>query len=504
MLRGFFRMLSLLCSIVTVLLAVTFSAFAAENVPEEAENISGKKLLEKHTGISSVNMLFDGRTKEPVKFRDGTQIILSHDGGIGSLYLVFDVEYGEYTVTNPDTRQTYTGGTDGFLHEFLDLEEIFGCVPNRVQLSFENGDGKLNEIYAFTSGRTPSFVQKWQQPADGETDIVLFSTHGDDEQLFFAGMLPYYAVERDCQVQVVYMTGHRNMSMRRSHEMLDGLWAVGIRSYPVFGSFGDYNTSSASEAYHRYLQKGISREDILSYVVEQIRRFRPKVAVGHDLAGEYGHGMHMVYAENLCDAVEVSSDPEQFPESAERYGTWDVPKTYLHLYSENPVVMDWDQPLESLGGRTPFEVTKELGFPCHVSQQTYYSWYFTGKKTAADITQYSPCEFGLYRSAVGADVSKNDFLENLTTYAQDALLEQQRLEEAARLEAEEAARLAEEAKRQQEATAPQKVQAVEQPEPDPQIPEKIPGSIVSLAVVALFALTTAVVLLASGRKNKKF
>ena len=441
MLQKICRSILVLCCTLLCFAALSATVSAAESeTTVMAENISGRSLVEKQKGFPSVHQLFDKRTKEPNRFKKSAKLTLAHEAGIGSLYLVFDSEYGAYTVTDTETQQTHTAGTDGFLHEFLDLEAIFGKAPVRVDISFQNGEGKLNELYAFTSGQTPDFVQKWQQPKDGETDIVLFSTHGDDEQLFFAGMLPYYAVERECQVQVVYMTGHRNMSMRRSHEMLDGLWAVGIRNYPVFGEFGDYNTRSAGETYLRYNQKGITEKDILSFVVEQLRRFRPKVAVGHDLAGEYGHGMHMVYAENLCKAVEVSMNPDVFPELAEEYGVWDVPKTYLHLYPENPVVMNWDQPMESFDGMTPYEVTKELGFPCHDSQQTYYSWYFNGKKTAADITEYSPCEFGLYRTNVGEDAAKNDFLENVTTHAEDVILR----EEAARKEAEEAARRAEE------------------------------------------------------------
>lgn len=451
MLHKCFRKIGMLCCIISLLFTVECPVLAVE-ADGMAENISGRNLVEKQTGFASVNQLFDGRTKEPVRFRNNTNLTLAHEDGIASLYLVFDVEYGEYTVTNMETQETYTAGKDQFLHEFLDLEEIFGAAPSKLMLSFEHGEGKLNELYAFTSGQTPAFVQKWQQPVDGKTDLVLFSTHGDDEQLFFAGLLPYYAVERDCQVQVVYMTGHRNMSMRRSHEMLDGLWAVGIHTYPVFGEFGDFNTRSKAETYQKYRQKGVEEEDILSFVVEQLRRFRPKVAVGHDLEGEYGHGMHMVYAEQLCKAVEISANKAEFPESASEYGVWDVPKTYLHLYPENPIIMDWDQPLESFDGMTAYEVTRDLGFPQHESQQTYYSWYFRGMETAADIAKYSPREFGLYRSLVGVDTEKNDFLENVTTHVEDVRLK----EEAARREAEEAARAAQELEKQrQEAAAAQ-------------------------------------------------
>lgn len=387
----------------------------------EAEEISGAYLVESHRGIESVGRLFDGRFMESVKVRSGGYLTLKHEAGIGSLYLLFDQEDCSFRVINEDTGENHSVEETVYLHEFLDLQEIFGDAPGCVTIAFDTEDMKLCEVHAFTDGEVPDWVQKWDPPAEGKSDLVLFSTHGDDEQLFFAGMLPYYGRELGYNVQVVYMTGHRNMSMRRSHEMLDGLWAVGVRNYPVFGPFGDYNSGSKEEAYQTYRNKNISKEDILSFVVGNVRRFRPKVAVGHDLYGEYGHGMHMIYAELLCEASEVSMDPEVFPESAEQYGVWDIPKTYLHLYWENQIWMDWDIPLTSFDGMTAYEVTRDLGFPCHVSQQPYYSYYFTGMERAADITENSPCEFGLYRSIVGEDQGKADFFENVTTYGEDAL-----------------------------------------------------------------------------------
>lgn len=478
----------------------------------EAEDISGKRLVVGASGIGSVNPLFDGRTMESVKLRSGGSLTLEHSAGIGSLYLVFGDEYGPYTVSDPVSGVEKTFGQSEFLHEFLDLEEAFGYAPQKVKLIFDNGDAKLAELSAFTSGSVPDWVQRWMPPLEGETDLALFSTHGDDEQLFFTGMLPYYSQELGCNVQVIYMTAHRNMSVRRSHEMLDGLWAVGIRNYPVFGPFGDYNTTSKAAAYQTYRNKNISREDILSFVVENVRRFRPKVAVGHDLNGEYGHGMHMIYAELLCEAAEISMDREQFPESAEKYGVWDIPKTYLHLYPENPIVMDWDVPLESFDGMTAFEVTKNLGFPCHVSQQTYYSSYFAGKEKASEIRENSPCEFGLYRSTVGQDVGKQDFLENVTTYAEDALAEAQLQEEIARAEAEAKAQAEAEAREQERLReeAARETLPLEMEETQPKIvpePENEAGPIAIVpffmgigAVLVLIGCTFAVL---KSRKREK-
>lgn len=425
----------LLCLLLILALALPVSA--AGNAAE----VTDADLVTDHSGFASLNRLFDTYEITPVAFENGASLTLHCPDGIGSLYLIFDLEYGPFTVTDPDTGKTATFGEHRFLHEFADLEEVFGYPPVRVTVTFSSGVGALNELRVFTPGMVPESVQIWETPRDGETDIVLFSTHGDDEQLFFAGLLPYYAAERDVQVQVVYLTDHRNLTNVRCHEMLNGLWAVGVRSYPVFGSYPDLLTQSANQTRLLFQGRGIAEEEVLGFVVEQLRRFHPLVAVGHDLQGEYGHGQHMFYADLLTRAVQISNDPTRFPESAEVYGVWDVPKTYLHLYPENEIFLDWDQPLSAFDGMTAFQVTRQLGYPCHETQYWDFAWYLSYADSAASIRNYSPCEYGLYRSTVGPDVNKNDFLENLQTHAQRIAEE-----EAARLAAEEEARRLEEAR----------------------------------------------------------
>ena len=402
-----------------------------------AEDISGRALLEKYHAFQPVGYLFDGSTYYSTQARQDGWVTLKAEQGMGSLYFIFGEDCPSLLLRNEDTGETREIQDNSFLHLFVDLEELFGGAVQRLTITFPEKQTLISELSVYTAGQVPDSVQRWQEPKEHETDLVLFSAHGDDEQLFFAGLLPYYGAERGYQVQVVYLTDHRNQGARRRHEMLDGLWAVGIKTYPVFGSFGDYYTMSLSEAYSRYEKKGVTREELLGFVVEQLRRFRPKVAVGHDLSGEYGHGMHRLYADLLCQAVQISQDRQAYPELAERYGVWDVPKTYLHLYGENVIWMDWDQPLEAFDGMTAYQVTKQLGFASHPSQKGYYGWFFEDLDRAADIPEYSPCWYGLYRSTVGEDVQGNDFFENLTSYEEDGKMEQ------ALKEAEEARRRAE-------------------------------------------------------------
>ena len=237
------------------------------------------------------------------------------------------------------------------------------------------------------------------------------------------------------------MTDHRQREPHRFHEMLDGLWSVGVTAYPVAGDCPDFlKKHDMAGTYAELAARGYPREELLGFVVENLRRFKPLVAVGHDVNGEYGHGMHMVYADLLMEAVTVAADASFYPESAEKYGLWDTPKTYLHLYEENGIVMDWDQPLSRFDGMTAFEVTQKLGYPCHKSQYSDFAWYHSSAKTARDVARYNPCYYGLFRSTVGEDVQKNDFFENVNTYAEQVCIAEAQRLEAERLAAEEEAR----------------------------------------------------------------
>lgn len=440
----------MICLIFTCLPAVS----AQELDASAAKDISGTDIVTASEGFPSLSKLFDGKLLEGKAANENAYLTLEHPDGIGSLYFLFDVTAGSYTITDNHSGESRTAGENGFLHDFVDLQVLFSTVPTSVTVTFP-GPVTLYELYVYTPGEVPDTVQKWQVPADGATDLVLFSTHGDDEQLFFAGVLPYYAGELGYQVQVVYMTDHRIKDPHRLHEMLNGLWAVGVSAYPVAADYPDFILRYNMEGtYARYKSMGITRDEMLAYVVENLRRFKPLVAVGHDIQGEYGHGMHMVYTDLLMEAITIANDPSCFPESADQYGLWDTPKIYLHMYEENEIIMYWDTPLERFGGMTAFEVTRDIGYPCHASQYSDFAWYHLYFDKAIDCPKYNPCYYGLYRSTVGEDVEKNDFFENLTTYAEQARIAEEEARIAAEEEArrlEEEARLAEEQRLKEEA-----------------------------------------------------
>ncbi len=410
-------------------------------------------------GFGKNQSILDGSRATYSSCKEIGLVTVSRTDGIAGIYVEFDRIPTEWTLTNPATGISVNCGTYSFLHEYVNVEELLGECPESLTLQFEAGT-VIADIYVLGEGELPALVQAWEPPCE-QADLLLLTSHSDDEQLFFSGILPYYAGERKLDVQVAYVVQHFEangvQNHQRPHELLDGLWTVGVKYYPIMSEFPDLYAESKnrdtafSQATKVYESVGIAYTDFLSYIIECLRRCKPLVVVSHDLDGEYGHGTHVVCARAITEAISLAADETQYPDSYDTYGTWQVEKLYLHLYEENSIVMNWDVPLEAFDGKTAFEVSQE-GFACHVSQHWtwFYKWmYGTAErpvKKATDIRSYSPCNYGLYYTTVGADAVGGDFFENVVTYEERRLIAQKEAEEQrlAQLEAERLAKEAEE------------------------------------------------------------
>lgn len=403
------RLKGLLMALAMVLLvgSLTFSASAEGAVASE---------------VFSTEKLIDGK-RSTYETAQGS-ISLESTESIAHLYIEFD--------RLPQDWKLIAGGKEyacdgGYLHQYIDVAALCG-EQTEITLQFDQKTA-IADLYFFEKGeKLPDFVQQWDAPCD-KADLMLISSHSDDEQLFFAGLLPYYAVERSLRVQVVYIIQHFEANgdedHTRPHEQLDGLWTVGVRNYPVMSEFPDLYSESFEGAKAAFASAGYTYDDFKGYISDCLNRFEPLVVVSHDLKGEYGHGTHIFCANALTEAIKAENTHR--PE-----------KTYLHLYEENQIEMDWDTPYESLGGKTPFEMTQE-GFGCHKSQHwTWFKRWIYGNNgeitKATQIKTYSPCRYGLYDTVVGLDKQGGDLMENVTTYAEREELARQEQE---RLQAEQ-------------------------------------------------------------------
>lgn len=266
------------------------------------------------------------------------------------------------------------------------------------KLRLENARGEsfsVSEIHLFGAGDLPSWVQQWK-PFTGKADLMVLASHPDDELLFMGGTIPYYAGEQGKKVIVAYLTFPRQKE--RYNELLNGLWHCGVREYPQLSPFRDVVTRDADA----FVQSLGGEEVVMGYIVEILRKYQPDVVVTHDRDGESGHGAHKAASRLMREGIHLAADASYQPSKGQ---PWQVKKLYLHLYKYNKVRMDWYQPLTAFGGKDAMTVATEA-FECHVSQVK------SGTDMGSGLRRDNS-SFGLWYSAVGEDVEKNDFFENI-------------------------------------------------------------------------------------------
>ena len=348
----------------------------------------------------NVSKLNDNNYNTYLKMDAKDLIKISSDQEFNYIYIIYYIESKEGVINYNDTNIDI--GKNGFLHECIKLD----AKVNEVDLTYEENVA-IKEIFLFND-TLPNWVQTWELPHE-KADILLFSTHSDDEHLFFAGLIPTMIADGK-KIQIVYLTNH-NDNPKRLDEQLNGLWAVGVRNYPVLGIFPDTYSTSLDGATNNLNYQGYTLNDVINFEADIIKRFKPDIVVNHDEAGEYGHGQHILNTHSLKEALNTLSEEEK------------PYKVYLHLYKENPIIMNYDIPLEYYNGMTAYEVSK-LGYAEHVSQ--HYTWFtdwLLGKNNeyslATQIKTYSPLEYGLYYSKVGYENKDGDMFYNIPVEIKD-------------------------------------------------------------------------------------
>lgn len=371
------------------MLMLTASALA-----NEAQDITGACTFVRKTNRVDFSPLMDNNYASFFKMNPNRVVEIHAEEDISGVYLQFFRFSAALEVHMLSGGEWISAGRlDGqYLTEYFPLPEgvrqirLVNNTPDQVVVS---------EISVFGAGEKPAYVHRWEAPT--KADLMLVSTHPDDELLWFGGLLPTYAGEKDLSVQVVYLVpsiGYRRL------ELLDGLWHCGVETYPIFLEIPDKRAPNLIDQYRLW-----NKTHVLNKVVEAIRQVQPEVIVTQDERGEYGHGAHRACADVCKLAVTAAADASTHPDSAKQYGVWQAKKLYLHLYKENQLRMDWRVPLAAFQGQDGLTIATQA-LACHVSQ-TMNGWEMT------EGGPYDNALFGLYFTTVGADVVKNDFMENI-------------------------------------------------------------------------------------------
>lgn len=319
---------------------------------------------------------------------------------IAGLYVCFGNMPESWEIqTSDDGKDWFTAvpGDTRFLHAYVALPQPAQHV--RLAVTSEKKTAlRINDLFVLSEGDLPDWVQVWQ-PTEEKADILFLSTHPDDELIFFGGAIPTYAVEQQRKVVVAYFT---RSNTTRSSELLNGLWHMGVRTYPVIGNFKDSYAKNLKAAYKTAGGKGKVNE----WIVGLYRQYKPEVVVTQDTNGEYGHKQHMMIADAAQNCIALAANEDEFTASTIAYGTWQVKKLYLHLYPENQITFDWTIPLKSMNGATGIELAEEA-YTLHKTQAS------SGMSVTETGTKYDNRVFGLAFTTVGEDVRKDDFLENI-------------------------------------------------------------------------------------------
>lgn len=319
---------------------------------------------------------------------------------IAGLYVCFGNMPESWEIqTSDDGKDWFTAvpGDTRFLHAYVALPQPAQHV--RLAVTSEKKTAlRINDLFVLSEGDLPDWVQVWQ-PTEEKADILFLSTHPDDELIFFGGAIPTYAVEQQRKVVVAYFT---RSNTTRSSELLNGLWHMGVRTYPVIGNFKDSYAKNLKAAYKTAGGKGKVNE----WIVGLYRQYKPEVVVTQDTNGEYGHKQHMMIADAAQNCIALAANEDEFTASTIAYGTWQVKKLYLHLYPENQITFDWTVPFKSMNGATGIELAEEA-YTLHKTQAS------SGMSVTETGTKYDNRVFGLAFTTVGEDVRKDDFLENI-------------------------------------------------------------------------------------------
>ncbi|MBQ7455065.1 MAG: hypothetical protein IJS53_01370 [Clostridia bacterium] len=283
-----------------------------------------------------------------------------------------------------------------YYNQYIPLTEGYDAV--RLVCQAPDFDHVLNvsEVRVLGAGELPAWVQTWKT-FEGKADIVLLVTDPGDEYLFFGGLIPACVAEgRELMLCVVV-----NTDAVYKCQLLDGLWRCGLTNYPYIAYFKPNMASTRNQQYEIW-----SEIQFVRHVTRIVRMYKPDVLVTHATDGEGIDGGHKVCADAAIRALSSAMDSQyDVGYGYALWGNWQLKKLYLHLYGDDPTVLDYDQPLDFYGGKTAREVAQEA-----------YALQGFQRKRFPELTGEGVLDgsaFGLYFSSVGEDEAKNSLFEHL-------------------------------------------------------------------------------------------
>ena len=356
--RGFQKRIALVLLLLLAALLCMPSAYAEDR---EAQDLTSQMQFEKSGGRNAArDRLYDKSLNETVQFWPRETIRLTWEKAANkAAYLCIQWGAIPYKVT---LRQIGANGeilADQYADPYYDT--IIPLEKGAVGMTIIAGELGMDiaRLALYSEGTLPAPFFPWEDTPKG-LDYLVIATHPDDDTLFMGGIVPTYGAEQGYVGTVAYMTSPTRKRVNEAHL---GAWEMGTIYRPLFLCFQDINQRVKDSYVNRFLPETVTLE-----LVRLFREYRPLVVFTQDLDGEYGHWQHKILAASVIEASRLCADPSYDTFSVEQFGTWEVRKCYVHLYQDNPLIMDIRTPLASRGGRTALEVAQDA-FKFHGSQQ---------------------------------------------------------------------------------------------------------------------------------------
>lgn len=370
--------------------------YSIETEGPTAENLTDRCLAESSRGIQHDLWRItdeDLTTHRIVKAGQWVSLSWDEDVPVQAVWLSFQDYPGAYRVQQFDADGTLLQEEPG--PGFVNHAVFLDPRTRKVTLQSE-GQFSVAAMYAFGEGAVPNY-HPWE-PTPEKLDYLIVAMHPDDDVLFMGAILPLYTVDQGREGSVFYTA---TLNRVRKDEAQNGAWIMGLRKAPILGTFWDISPKNQER-----LQDSFTEDQVTLYLVRLFRQYRPEVVFSHDLHGEYGHWQHKLLAQAVRQAVRLAGKKSYDARSVKKYGTWQVKKLYLHLYTKNKISLPVDKPIAAYGGLTPVEIAT-AAFQCHQSQ-------LPSRHAVRNEGVYSLSDFGLAYSAVGLDTpGVNDPFEHI-------------------------------------------------------------------------------------------